>query len=131
MAAAVAKMTLGNGIGFKFTQPQRKEQLFTPDYGALLLEVSDSEVLTAKLHEAGFTELGETTAGPSVVCDETVIMLADIEAAFTQPLESIFPTKIKQSDKEKAVSTLYTVTDGFNACFGQINSPGILIGNPG
>ena len=112
VAAAVAKMTLGNGIGFKFTQPQRKEQLFTPDYGALLLEVSDSEALTAKLHEAGFTELGETTAGPSVVCDETVIMLADIEAAFTQPLESIFPTKIKQSDKEKAVSTLYTKGNG-------------------
>lgn len=107
VAAAISKMTLGNGIGFKFSQPQLRSQLFTPDYGALLLEVPPSAKLEKLLTDTGFVELGETTAGPSVVCDDTVVMLADIEAAYTKPLERIFPTKIKQSEKEKAGDVTY------------------------
>ena len=107
IAAAVSKMVLGNGVGFKFTQPMRKERLFVPDYGAILLEVAESETLNERLKNAGFQLIGETTAGPSVVCDDTVIMLADIETAYTKPLEKIFPTQVKQYSKDRAIDMTY------------------------
>ena len=107
IAAAVSKMVLGNGVGFKFTQPMKKERLFVPDYGALLLEVPESETLDERLKNAGFQLIGETTAGPSVVCDDTVIMLADIETAYTKPLEKIFPTQVKQYSKDRAIDMTY------------------------
>ena len=107
IAAAVSKMVLGNGVGFKFTQPMKKERLFVPDYGAILLEVAESETLNERLKNAGFQLIGETTAGPSVVCDDTVIMLADIETAYTKPLEKIFPTQVKQYSKDRAMDMTY------------------------
>jgi len=108
IAAAVSKMVLGNGVGFKFTKPMMRNELFTPDYGALLLEVADSERLEKILSEAGCQLIGETTAGPSVVCDDAVIMLADIETAYTKPLEKIFPTQVKQYPKERIMDMTYT-----------------------
>ncbi|BAL82672.1 putative phosphoribosylformylglycinamidine synthase II [Selenomonas ruminantium subsp. lactilytica TAM6421] len=108
IAAAVSKMVLGNGVGFKFTKSMSKSKLFTPDYGALLLEVPASEKLAEVLQQAGCQEIGETTDGPSVVCDDTVVMLADIETAYTKPLEKIFPTQVKQYSKEKAGDMTYT-----------------------
>ena len=44
-AAAITKMCLGNGIGFRFNSKPSMEDLFKADYGALILEVDpDSDI---------------------------------------------------------------------------------------
>ena len=108
IAAAVTKMCLGNGVGFKFTSFVAQNDLFTPDYGSIILEVSASTDVEKLLAGTGYYELGVTTAGPSIVCGSAVIMLADAEEAYTTPLEKIFPTQVKQSSKEKATYVPFT-----------------------
>ena len=107
IAAAVSKMALGNGIGFKFTGHVAQETLFTPDYGSIILEVAENTDVEELLAGTGYRELGVTTAGPSIVCGSAVIMLADAEEAYTSPLEKIFPTQVKQRSKDKAVFIPY------------------------
>ena len=107
IAAAVSKMALGNGIGFKFTGHVAQETLFAPDYGSIILEVAENTDVEELLAGTGYRELGVTTTGPSIVCGSAVIMLADAEEAYTSPLERIFPTQVKQRSKEKAVFIPY------------------------
>lgn len=107
IAAAITKMSLGNGIGFKFTNFIAKDDLFKPDYGSILLEVADHTDVETLLAGTGCRELGETTAGPSIVCGDTVVMIADAEEAFTAPLEKIFPTQVKVRSKDKATYIPY------------------------
>ena len=108
IAAAVTKMCLGNGVGFKFTNFVAQNDLFTPDYGSIILEVAASTDVDSLLAGTGYYELGVTTTGPSIVCGSAVIMLDDAEEAYTTPLEKIFPTQVKQSSKEKATYVPYT-----------------------
>ncbi|SFT49454.1 phosphoribosylformylglycinamidine synthase [Selenomonas sp. GACV-9] len=107
IAAAVTKMALGNGIGFKFTGHVTRNSLFTPDYGSIIIEVAENTDVETLLAGTGYRELGVTTAGPSIVCGADVIMLADAEEAFTSPLEKIFPTQVKQRSKDKATYIPY------------------------
>ncbi len=107
IAAAVTKMTLGNRIGFKFTTFLKRDELFTPDYGTILLEVAPNAKMDTLLAGTGAYELGETTDVPSIVVDNEVITIAEAETAYTTPLEKIFPTRVKQPSKERATWVPY------------------------
>ena len=108
IAAAVSKMCLGNGVGFKFTNFVAQNDLFVPDYGAIIIEAAEATDVETLLAGTGYCELGVTTAGPSIVCGSAVIMLADAEEAYTTPLEKIFPTQVRQRSKERATYVPYT-----------------------
>lgn len=108
IAAAVSKMCLGNGVGFKFTNFVAQNDLFVPDYGAIIIEAAEATDVETLLAGTGYYELGVTTAGPSIVCGSAVIMLADAEEAYTTPLEKIFPTQVRQRSKERATYVPYT-----------------------
>ncbi len=108
IAAAVSKMCLGNGVGFKFTSFVAQNDLFVPDYGAIIIEAAEATDVETLLAGTGYYELGVTTAGPSIVCGSAVIMLADAEEAYTTPLEKIFPTQVRQRSKERATYVPYT-----------------------
>ena len=108
IAAAVSKMCLGNGVGFKFTSFVAQNDLFVPDYGAIIIVAAEATDVETLLAGTGYYELGVTTAGPSIVCGSAVIMLADAEEAYTTPLEKIFPTQVRQRSKERATYVPYT-----------------------
>lgn len=106
VAAAITKMCLGNNIGFKFKANMKKTDLFRADYGGIILEVADNVDVTETLKGINYIELGETTAVTSIVCGSAVITLAEALKAYTNPLEKIFPTKIKL-DKKPVNEFLY------------------------
>jgi len=110
IAAAISKMTLGNGIGFRFTHFTPRAELFAPSYGTILLEVAASTDMEKLLAGTGAYELGETTEVPSIVCGNAVLSIAEIEEAYTEPLEKIFPTQVKT--RGKAVATYVPYKDG-------------------
>ena len=108
IAAAITKMAVGNGIGFHFTRVLPPKALFCPDYGTMLLEVSDKVDMETLFAGTGAYELGETTVVPSIVCGEAVISLKEAVEAYTKPLEKIFPTRVHRHKKETAVWAPYT-----------------------
>ena len=107
IAAAITKMCLGNGIGFRFARSMSKEDLFRPDYGTILLEISDTSDVAEWLKDTGYYELGSTIEVPSIVCGKAAILLAEAEEAYTKPLEKIFPTKLKYTSKERVTTVPY------------------------
>ena len=108
IAAAIAKMTFGNNIGFRFTKAMMLDKLFTPDYGSILLEVAASANVDTLLAGTGAIELGMTTDVPSVICGNAVVSIKELLAAYTEPLEHIFPTQVPSKNrKERATFVQY------------------------
>ena len=107
VAAAVTKMCFGNGIGFRFTAVPHNEDRFYPDFGTILIEVASGVDLTEELAGTNFYELGQTTVVPSVVCGQVVVSLAEAEAAWREPLERIFPTKVAKVPGNVPQAVLY------------------------
>lgn len=112
IAAAVSKMTFGNRIGMVFEKEFGFQELFTPEYGSVILEMAEGvnleEAFGAAYGDLEFANgaqyspveyeiLGSTS-------EEAVISVngieIDVEEAFKEweaPLEDIFPTKPKDS----------------------------------
>ena len=126
IAAAVTKMCLGNEIGFTFSKFLKREELFQPDYGTILLEVAENANVAEVLAGTGCYELGTTTNVGSIVCGPSAVSLAEAEKAYTTPLERIFPTMTKVSAKAKAVTVPYTQGSRITAK-AQIARPRIFI----
>ncbi|MBQ3444858.1 MAG: phosphoribosylformylglycinamidine synthase [Selenomonadaceae bacterium] len=96
IAAAIAKMAIGNDIGIKILV--HSSQLLVPSYGTLIVEANC---------ELDFKILGETISEPFIICADEKISLDDVKKALSEPLEKIFPTKIKDSTAQNISNELY------------------------
>ena len=105
LAAAVAKMCFGNGVGFTFDQALSQTDLFAWRVGDLLLAVQDEEQALSLLPMA--ERVGHTTQEPIMAVGETKVPLSDLEAAWRAPLETVFPTKVPFEPEMQPVP-LYT-----------------------
>ena len=112
IAAAISKMCLGNNLGFKFTTFIPQEDLFKPLYGTMLLEVANSFDIAANLTGTGAVEIGCTRDVPSIITDLDTIVLSDVRAAYTEPLEKIFPTTVAQTVRQIDRPTYAPYTQG-------------------
>ncbi|MDY5230868.1 MAG: phosphoribosylformylglycinamidine synthase [Eubacteriales bacterium] len=92
-AEAICKMSLGNKIGFEFTDCCDKSELFKAKYGSVIIEVKGLGATGFMGNDINVTKLGHTMAEPCIkICGEN-IPLDDIEKAWTEPLEGVFATK--------------------------------------
>ena len=92
-AEAICKMSLGNKIGFEFTDCCDKSELFKAKYGSVIIEVKGLGATGFMGNDINVTKLGHTIAEPCIkICGEN-IPLDDIEKAWTAPLEGVFATK--------------------------------------
>ncbi|MEA4987487.1 MAG: phosphoribosylformylglycinamidine synthase [Anaerovorax sp.] len=110
--SSVVKMAAGNKIGASLKNISSKE-LYTSAYGALILEVSNSEDVGSLFAGSQYKEIGLTTHD-----SEIAVVLNDIEAschkvdldqlisAWKAPLETTFPTTAKGEQEEKKVEIL-------------------------
>jgi phosphoribosylformylglycinamidine (FGAM) synthase-like enzyme/phosphoribosylformylglycinamidine (FGAM) synthase-like amidotransferase family enzyme len=91
LAAALAKMALGNGIGFVVADSIRQAlspNLFTERHCAFLIEHTDP--LPSSLNAQ---VIGHTTAEPVLTCSGESCSLTELRAAWTATLEPVYPTK--------------------------------------
>ncbi len=86
ISAGITKMCVGNGIGFKFSENVPENEMFNPVYGAFILEAKDSI--------DGALLLGETTEKYSIAVNDTEIDMEEVQMAWENKLEPIFPTKV-------------------------------------
>jgi len=90
IAAAVSKMAFGNKLGFAFDNPVDTADLFSPDYGSLIMEIEPGESLEGIDHRV----LGRTLAEPVFRVNGMEIPVEEALAAWNAPLERVFPTRI-------------------------------------
>ena len=86
-AYAVMMMALGNGIGLRFAQGWRKEELFREAYGSLILEMAEGG--------AEGELLGETAAEAGVRLGEESVSIADFLTVYQEKLEGVYPVNVE------------------------------------
>ncbi|BBF41478.1 phosphoribosylformylglycinamidine synthase, synthetase subunit [Lachnospiraceae bacterium KM106-2] len=96
VAEAISKMAFGNQLGVKLCDKQI-DTYFTKAYGDIIAEVAESDLDKIKVP---YTVFGEVTNEKSFVCGDMVISMDEALAAWTKPLEKVFPTKSDVEDKK-------------------------------
>ena len=86
------KMTLGNGIGFKYADGITKEEIFGCCYGGFVLELTEDAQI-GKL-------LGETTEEYAIVFGEEKVCMTCLQKAYEDKLEPVFSCNIPTEGKE-------------------------------
>ncbi len=95
LSEAIAKMAFGNGIGFSFNKKMSESQLFSSDYGSFLIEVSkDYHGIAETIGDL----IGETTLEYIIKNGDETISLTEIELAWSETLNPIFPTNHKSAE---------------------------------
>ena len=88
-AAAVARMSFGNRIGFRFNPAVLSEKfLFAPSSGSIIAELADS-----KIDGLAYIPLGETSEQPEIVIGADALPLEGLTESWNGTLEKVFPTK--------------------------------------
>ncbi len=103
VAEAVAKMSLGNRIGFKFDKKISDDLLFYSRYGAFVLEL-DGDPFTVE------NVIGETISEYKIDCKTYTVDMTNIQKKWEDRLEPIFPCNIKSPEKPAKIFT-YTAKE--------------------
>lgn len=115
IAEAVSKMSFGNFIGMQFHEDIDAKNLFKPEYGSFVLELSNVKIIDFMGLDAVI--LGKTIPEPIISIGDTTIEIKTLVSQWQQALEKVFPIKVKYSfegipeikqfeKKEKKTSTL-------------------------
>lgn len=86
IAAAITKMAFGNRIGFTFAKPFPRQDLFSPQYGAILAEMKDGAAFDAE-------GIGTTTDNPIISVEGLSLDIDGLFKAWEAPLNSVFPAR--------------------------------------
>ena len=124
IAEAISKMSFGNFIGVKLNDELQKKDFFKPEYGSFVLELTNSKVFDFKGADAII--LGETIATPIITYGDVEISIKDAVTAWQKPLETVFPTKTKQIEKQNIAPISYRVKQKATHSHG-IAKPRVLI----
>ena len=125
IAAAVAKMAFGNGMGVKIEHNLDPRDFFAPGFGDIILEVPDGKVGELSIT---YTVIGEVTADGNFSYGNTVITVDEAENAWKGTLEKVFKTVSAENDKEAADrdEKLYHA-DSIYVCKNKVAKPRVFI----
>jgi len=126
VAAAISKMAFGNSIGMVFERKMTPEELFRPDYGAIVLEMTPEADLKAVFGEGNYERLGCTQAAGRIVVNGMELALEEVQKAWEAPLESIFPTQVKNTAEKEPPFVSYTKRNGYRPTV-KIAKPRVFI----
>ncbi len=107
ISEALSKMSFGNKIGVELDNDIHSDQFFSPDYGSILLEIDSNYLPEDVFKESEFQIIGKTINDPVFIYKNFKIEIDKIQENWEEPLESVFPTKIKASSSI-ITSSLYT-----------------------
>ncbi|MFT9078300.1 phosphoribosylformylglycinamidine synthase [Ethanoligenens sp.] len=118
VAEGITKMALGNGIGFSADHGLNDSTLFDQCYGGFLLEAEPRAFVGGKI-------IGHLTDQPTIEIGALSLPLKELEQAWTEPLEDIFPTKTKTNTPAAKTYTCSARTKQKPAA--RLSSPRVLI----
>ncbi len=95
IAEAISKMCFGNKMGFEFKGKFKIKDLFSADYGSIVIEIPENEDLDKILIGLEYINLGNTTIEKEIKVNGTGIGLDLALETWEKPLEKIFPTQVE------------------------------------
>jgi phosphoribosylformylglycinamidine synthase len=96
-AEAVSKMCFGNRIGAVLRDTDTSK-LFAPDFGSLVLEVSEHADPDELFAGCTHTLLGTTVEEHTLTCGEVVFPIEELQKEWERPLAKVFPIEQKHID---------------------------------
>ena len=114
VADAIAKMCVGNGMGFHYADGVCKDCLFAPAFGSFIVETEE---------EIGET-LGYVTDDGVLTLGEEKIAVCELLQISEERLEKVYPT---EAGKETAVESLTFEAKERHTCATKIARPRVLI----
>ncbi|HHX56915.1 MAG TPA: phosphoribosylformylglycinamidine synthase, partial [Clostridiales bacterium] len=92
VAEGITKMCFGNKLGFQFTADLSEKTLFNPCYGSFIVELSNKA-------EKDDCLLGTTMSDYVINTKKYTVSLNELQQAWEEKLEPIFPSNIKTKDE--------------------------------
>lgn len=97
---AISKMCFGNRIGFNFDKNIDDETMFNATYGGFVVELSEDD--------SSLNIIGQTIEDYVIKQNsKTLVDLADVEKAYNNTLESIYPTKVDNINSQQITNISY------------------------
>jgi phosphoribosylformylglycinamidine synthase len=97
VAASISKMCFGNMIGMQFNTEIKLEDLYSADYGNVILEFNMSVDVNTLLQGLNYTVLGNTQQKPAIILKDMEIALEEALVTWQQPLSKVFPSSINKN----------------------------------
>lgn len=97
VSSSISKMSLGNYIGVNINI---NENLFNYSYGSFVLELDKNVNIEQEFDGFAYEILGKTIEEENIIINGEVIDLNDIQKAWFETLESVFPTKYYDKFKD-------------------------------
>ncbi|MFK7850070.1 MAG: phosphoribosylformylglycinamidine synthase [Akkermansiaceae bacterium] len=94
IAAAIAKMTFGNQIGFRANGELTDKAVLNPAFFAFLIEHKSDQSIQETIPSA--TIIGETVVETTISIGDVVYQISELQHAWQQTLESVYPTSPEQ-----------------------------------
>ena len=109
MAASIARMCFGNGVGFAFNHGITRTELFAPLAGSLVVELKEGDMC---LEGLCYKLVGTTIDEPAVVLEGEELPLDELLACWQRPLEAVFPTRPAEQPAMHPAVPLFTQRSG-------------------
>ncbi len=122
---AVSKMAFGNKLGVKLHDSLSKAELIAPDYGSILAEIAEEDLVKLDKAKVSYQIIGEVSTCGTFQYGETTISIEEAINAWTGTLEKVFPTRSNVEDR-KIESTIYDAKTIYTAK-NKVAKPSVFI----
>lgn len=111
-AEALSKMAFGNRIGFLMEEQSYPPEelttlLFAPAYGSLVAEIRADVDVNEALDTIPYKLLGRTQVEEMIAIGSMTLSLQEAQAAWEEPLETVFPTQTDDFDQPTPPTVFY------------------------
>lgn len=108
VAAAIAQMAFGNGLGVEIDGSFSAQELFNLRYGAIVVEANTDDAVEW-VRRDNVRRIGLTRGNGFMEIGDVKIALADLQKAWEEPLNGVFPIKSEsgEGDAELPLFTTY------------------------
>ena len=127
LANGISKMAFGNGLGVEIDDNLAIEELFKPSFAEFIIEVP-AEMHT-KLNREGSWDrrlIGKVIDEPVIKYKGEEILLDEIQKAWEEPLEDVYPTVSSESSDDKVEPNDYNAESVY-ICKNKIAKPRVFI----
>ncbi len=122
---AVTKMTYGNMVGITVADGFADADLFTPDYGGLVLEMATGVDLDEVLSDLTYDVVGKTTEEATIVKGDMKLSVESMLESWEAPLEHVFPATAKAETKT-VLDDVKSYSD-IHICKNKVAKPKVFI----
>ena len=124
LAAALCKMSFGNGLGVKIADSVEAKELFTNDIADIVAEVAADKLADA-LKVEGAREIGEVTDAPVFAVGGVELSMDEALASWKNKLEKVFHSTV--NEEKTAVKSDLFKAESIHICKNKVAKPTVFI----